>query len=103
MIDLDSLSLKELRDLRSKVERSITSYEERKRKEAIAAAEEAAREHGFSLNELTGTKAGRRTQKIAAKYANPTNASETWTGRGRRPRWVQEALDSGRSLEDLAI
>lgn len=103
MIDLDSLSLKELRDLRSKVERSITSYEERKRKEAIAAAEEAAREHGFSLNELTGAKAGRRTQKIAAKYANPADASETWTGRGRRPRWVQEALDSGRSLEDLAI
>ncbi|MFV0294089.1 MAG: H-NS family nucleoid-associated regulatory protein [Paracoccus sp. (in: a-proteobacteria)] len=103
MIDLENLSLKELRDLRNKVERAITSYEDRRRKEALAAAEEAAREHGFSLNDLTGGKSGRRAAKIAAKYANPENDSETWTGRGRRPRWVQEALDAGRSLEDMAI
>ncbi|WBU56381.1 H-NS histone family protein [Paracoccus sediminicola] len=102
MLDLENLSLKELRDLRTQVDRSIASFEERKRREAMAAVEEAAREHGFSLNELTGGKA-RRGARVAAKYANPEDPSQTWTGRGRRPRWVQDALGSGKSLEDLAI
>ena len=103
MIDLQNLSLKELRDLRVQVDRSINGYEERKRREAMAAVEEAAREHGFSLNELTGSKKGRRGAKISAKYANPEDPTQTWTGRGRRPIWVQEALSNGRSLEELAI
>jgi DNA-binding protein H-NS len=37
------------------------------------------------------------------KYRNPDNPSETWAGRGRPPKWVQAALESGQSLEDLAI
>lgn len=103
MFDLDNMSLKELRDLRTKVDRSISSFEERKRREALAALEEAAREHGFSLTELTGAKSGRRVGKVAPKYANPDDNSQTWTGRGRRPHWVQAALDSGKTLEDMAI
>ncbi|WBU63807.1 H-NS histone family protein [Paracoccus aerodenitrificans] len=103
MIDLENLSLKELRDLRTQVDRSINGYEERKRREALAAVEEAAKEHGFSLNELTGGKKGRRSSKVSAKYANPNDPTQTWTGRGRRPLWVQDALNNGKSLEDLAI
>lgn len=104
MNDLDNLTLKELHELRNKVDRAISSFEERKRREAIAAVEAAAREHGFSLNDLTGAKvSGRRGGKVAPKYANPQNAEQTWTGRGRRPQWVQDALLSGKSLDDLAI
>ncbi len=36
-------------------------------------------------------------------YRNPANSAETWTGRGRQPRWVRDALDRGLSLEDLAL
>lgn len=103
MPDLDNMSLKELRDLRAKVERAINNFEERKRRAAIAAADDAAREHGFSLSELTGTRAGRRGGKVAAKYANPQDPTQTWTGRGRRPRWVLAALESGKSLTDMEI
>lgn len=103
MFDLDNMSLKELRELRSKVDRSISGFEERKRRAAMAALEDAAREHGFSLTELTGAKPARRGSKIAPKYANPADASQTWTGRGRRPLWIQAALDSGKSLNDLEI
>jgi DNA-binding protein H-NS len=42
-------------------------------------------------------------RKIAAKYRNPANRSETWAGRGVRPRWLQAALKDGRSLEEFAI
>ncbi len=103
MLDLDNMPLKDLRDLRSKVDRAINGFEDRKRRAALAALEEAAREHGFSLNELTGTKTARRGAKIAAKYANPEDPTQTWTGRGRRPLWMQAALDSGKTLSDLEI
>jgi DNA-binding protein H-NS len=36
-------------------------------------------------------------------YRNPSNSAETWTGRGRQPKWVRDALARGACLEDLAI
>ncbi len=101
-IDFDTMSLKEMRDLRSRLDRAINSYEDRKRREALAAIEEAARQHGFNLSDLTGAKT-RRAGVVAPKYANPVDPTMTWTGRGRKPRWVQENLDGGKQLEDLLI
>lgn len=101
-IDLDKMTLKELRDLRAKLDRAISSYEDRKRREALAAIEEAAREHGFNLADLTGGKP-RRVGTVPPKYVNPDDPTMTWTGRGRKPRWVQDSLEGGKQLEDLLI
>ncbi len=40
---------------------------------------------------------------VAPKYRNPGKPAETWSGRGRRPRWVEEQMAAGRSLSDLLI
>jgi DNA-binding protein H-NS len=40
---------------------------------------------------------------VLPKYRNPKKPSETWSGRGRQPRWVQVQLSSGRHLADLLI
>ncbi|CAM3161187.1 H-NS family nucleoid-associated regulatory protein [Paracoccus nototheniae] len=101
-IDFDKMSLKEMRDLRVRLDRAINSYEDRKRREAMTAIEEAAREHGFNLAELTGSKP-KKTGSVAPKYANPADPTMTWTGRGRKPKWVVESLEEGKELEDLAI
>ena len=101
-MEIDSMSLKELRDLRSKVDRAINTFEDRRKHDAISAAEEAAKAHGFSLAQLTGGKA-RTSQTVVPKYAHPENPELTWTGRGRKPRWLAEALDQGKSLEDMKI
>jgi DNA-binding protein H-NS len=101
-LDFDHMDLKEMRELRAKLDRAINSYEDRKRREALAAIEEAARVHGFNLADLTGGKP-RRTGTVAPKYANPQDPTMTWTGRGRKPRWVQDSLESGKELEDLLI
>ncbi len=46
----------------------------------------------------------KKTRKpVATKYANPQNQNEKWTGRGRKPRWVQEHLDAGGELETLLV
>ena len=102
-IDLHSLSLKELKDLQAQVTKAINGYEDRRKKEALAELEEKARAMGFSLAELTGISSVRKRSPAVAKYANPSDPSDTWSGRGRKPRWYAEALESGKSPDDLAI
>jgi len=102
-VDINSLSLKELKDLQSQVARAIASYEDRKKKEAIAELEEIARAKGFSLAELTGVVATRKRAPATAKYANPADSSDTWSGRGRKPHWFVAALAAGKTPEDLAL
>lgn len=102
-MDLNNLSLKELKELQSQVARAIASYEDRKKKEAVAELEDRARQMGFTLAELLGTLVTRKRAPASAKYANPANPAETWSGRGRKPRWFEAALNEGRSPEDLAV
>jgi DNA-binding protein H-NS len=93
-----------LKRLQSQVAKAIASYEERKKREALAELEEKARSMGFSLAELLGTTVKtRKRAPAAAKYANPADPSDTWSGRGRKPRWFDAALQAGKSPEDLAI
>lgn len=40
---------------------------------------------------------------VLPKYRNPAEPSETWAGRGKKPRWVAAALKKGKSLEDFRI
>ena len=101
--DLNSMSLKELKDLQAQVGKAIANFEDRKKKQALAELEEKAREMGFSLAELTGTVAPRKRAPASAKYANPANPAETWSGRGRKPRWFAEALNAGKSPESMAV
>lgn len=102
-MDLNELNLKELRDLQTQVAKAIATFEDRRKKEALAELEETARSLGFSLAELTGVSGLRSKSASVAKYANPANQSETWSGRGRKPRWFIEAIDAGKSVEELAI
>jgi len=45
----------------------------------------------------------RKYPKVLPKYFNPSAPLETWSGRGKQPRWVVAALRSGHKLEDLRI
>lgn len=105
-IDLNQLSLRELKDIQARVAKAISSYEDRKRKEVYAELEAKAKEMGYSLNELMTAAPARANGKRShgeAKFANPANSADTWTGRGRKPRWFLEAIAAGRSEDDLLI
>jgi DNA-binding protein H-NS len=45
----------------------------------------------------------RKYPKVLPKYFNPSAPTETWSGRGKQPRWFVAALRSGHKLEDLRI
>jgi DNA-binding protein H-NS len=52
---------------------------------------------------LSKEKTRRPYPKVVAKYRNPERPSETWSGRGRQPRWVAKQLRSGTKVDDLLI
>ena len=62
-----------------------------------------AKEAGLEVMIKPAGKKTRKRSKTAAQYRNPANPSETWTGRGRKPKWVQDAISSGKSLEQMAV
>lgn len=100
---LEKMSLQELKAHQREVETALKGYEKKRRADAVAELRTVAKKHGFTLEELTGGKAPRSGTKSAPKYANPADKSQTWTGRGRQPNWVKEALKKGKKLDDMAI
>jgi hypothetical protein len=48
-------------------------------------------------------KRGGLVEGAGPKYRNPGNPAETWSGKGKRPAWVEAALADGKSLESLEI
>jgi DNA-binding protein H-NS len=102
-IDISELSLKELKELQSRVAKEIAGFDDRKRRIALVELEEKARSLGFSLAELTGAAKQRKRTPATPKYANPADTTETWSGRGRKPRWFDAALKAGKNPEDFAI
>lgn len=105
-INIDELSLKELRSLESKVAKAIETYEQRMKKQALLELVDHAKAMGFTLSELLAAQAGTKSKarsEPAAKYGNPADHNQTWSGRGRRPGWFIQALEDGKSPEDMLI
>jgi DNA-binding protein H-NS len=102
-IDLSTYSLKDLKELQSRVAKEIAGFEARKKNDALLMLEEKAKELGFTLAELTGATVARKRSPAIAKYANPDDSTDTWSGRGRKPRWFVAALAAGKTPEQLSI
>lgn len=104
-LNLYELSLKELKKLERDVSAAIASYETRAKAQALAELDAKARQLGFSLAELTGAALAVKGKRApaTAKYANPANSADTWSGRGRKPAWFAEALANGADVSDLMI
>jgi DNA-binding protein H-NS len=51
---------------------------------------------------VIGEKRRRKYPRVLPKYRNP-QTSETWSGRGKLPRWLAAAMKSGRKMEEFRI
>ena len=101
-MDLEKLSLDELKALQNEVAVAIFNFE--KKSGNLSWVKALAHAKGFSLKELLDNSNGKSTKKpVAPKYADPANPENTWTGRGRKPKWLVTALESGRTAEDFAL
>ena len=102
-VDLNSMSRNELEELSRAIDRRMVELDQERRRHALDAITAIAKKHGLSLNDVMPAGKGTKRPAAAPKYRHPENPEVTWSGRGRRPSWVNEALEEGGSLEDLAI
>jgi DNA-binding protein H-NS len=104
--DLDALSMDELTALAADVQKAIASVEKRRRQEARQAMEKVARDYGMSLSDVLGNAPAARKAASGgapAKYRNPDDASQTWSGRGRQPGWYKAAIAGGADPSSMEI
>jgi DNA-binding protein H-NS len=67
-----------------------------------------AKDEGYSIEELFGMGKGATAgsgsrRKVEAKYRNPANPEQTWSGRGKRSSWLEKEIAAGKKLEDFLI
>jgi DNA-binding protein H-NS len=107
-VDIKNLNHTQLTELISKAQ----ARQDELRKEKVGKLREKVltliKAEGYSFEDIFGgarvAGAKRRgTGSVAPKYRNPADPEQTWSGRGKRPRWFNDALKAGKKEKDLAI
>jgi DNA-binding protein H-NS len=119
--DLSNYNLAELKGLQFDIEKEIKSRQQdevkKAREQILAIAQDVgvpvaalikvngASADGGGRGSKSGGKSGGKSgaQQGQARFRNPADESQTWTGRGRQPKWIAEALAGGKSLDDFRI
>ncbi|MEZ5450699.1 MAG: H-NS histone family protein [Thiolinea sp.] len=100
-INLEHFSIDELDKLKSTIDLTIVNKRQNELLNLRQTIDDLIDESPFTLEEVLAAKPGRKS--IPPKYRNPEDDSQTWTGRGRKPKWVEAYLQQGKDLDDLAI
>lgn len=97
LTDLDGMSLDELWAFREEL-RAVLSTKILAEKRRI---EELLSRLSEETDELRRPR--RHYPSVAQRYRNPDEPSQTWSGRGKTPHWVEDQLRMGKTLEDLRM
>jgi DNA-binding protein H-NS len=95
----DTMSYTELAQMEARIARLKTEKQNSERDELRQRILAMVKEHGFEMSDLFG-KGGRAKGNVAIKYRDPNNPENTWTGRGRMPRWMTAATKGGKAKKD---
>jgi len=102
--NLEQMSLEELWGLHERIAKLLSdkiSAEKRKLERRLV---QLADRDLTSQSRTRGDQVPRRPYpKVLPKYFNPNSSSETWSGRGKRPRWLTVALQNGHELREFEI
>lgn len=106
-VDLAGYTLSELKGLQHDVDRAIKDRQQQDVQKARELILAIAKDAGVSVQELLSEGETKRKKindkQVQAKYQNPKDTSQTWTGRGRQPRWMAEAMATGNKADDFLI
>lgn len=113
-IDIEKLSLPEL-DVLLRAAQKRKKLLSSRRSSAVVRRELTAfaASNGYTIEELFGVQptesvarnspTRRKRAKVPAKYRDPENKRNTWSGRGRMPRWLADRTKRGQTAADFLI
>lgn len=105
MTDFNALSETEIQALIDNAGKALKDRQMSKRKEVVAQIKDLAASIGVTVEIIEGEskKTAKAASKVAAKYRNPADSNQTWTGRGLAPKWMQDLLAAGRDKAEFEI
>jgi DNA-binding protein H-NS len=98
--ELEKMELNDLWDLHQRIVEVLDRKLENEKRKLQNQLDELGRKFGGSPADVPQR---RPYPKVEAKYRNPNNPSETWSGRGKTPRWLAMLIASGRKPDDFRI
>ena len=101
MTDIQNKSKEELLALIAEAQTQLETLRRSQRKEVIAQIKELAVSIGVTVDIHETSKA--TSAKIPAKFSNPDNPSQTWTGRGMAPKWLKDLVEKGHNKDEFLI
>ena len=105
-IDLETMSVDHLWSLHEQISKILSARitsEKRELEKRLAVLNRGIEGADVSQSYNANGKARRKYPRVFPKYRNPQTPSETWSGRGKQPRWLAAAIKTGRKIEDFKI
>ena len=105
-IDLETMSVDDLWSLHEQISKILSARitsEKRELEKRLAVLNRGIEGADASQSYNANGKARRKYPRVFPKYRNPQTPSETWSGRGKQPRWLVAAIKTGRKIDDFKI
>lgn len=109
-LNLDAMSVDEMWQLHEEISQvlsvRLTSEKRELEKRLTQLRRERETRQGDPVNAQSlkdAPRARRKYPRVFPKYRNPSEPSETWSGRGKQPRWLTAALKTGHTIEEFVI
>ena len=106
-VNLDTMSAEEMWELHEEVGRALSVRLTSEKRKLEMRLEQLDRDREAPSLNSSGKELPdvprRKYPRVYPKYQNPQEPSETWSGRGKTPRWLMAALKKGHKPEDFAI
>jgi DNA-binding protein H-NS len=101
---LDEMTLHDLIKLEEDIQGAISAKREEVKEALRAEIMEKAGLLGLDPDELLGRRKSRAGRsEVKPKYRDKRDPTQTWSGRGRVPRWLKERIDAGEDKDDYLI
>ena len=108
-VDLETMSVDDLWSLHEEASRILSARITSEKRELEKRLAVLNRGRGLIEGEdpkqsyASSGKPRRKYPRVFPKYRNPQMPHETWSGRGKQPRWLAAAIKTGRKMQDFVI
>ena len=102
-INYDDMSVAELGSVIADAQNAIQAKKEQEKEAVRVEAVSLIESRGYSVEDIFPSGKAKKKTKAPVTHRDPENPKNTWTGKGRKPKWLEEALMGGKELSEFRV